>query len=91
MRGKGIIEPDFKERGAKDYRKRACLTLREFQTILIRCIIFYNSKRIIKDFPYNEQMLQNKVKPHSNTIWQWGLILPGANLISMDDEKLILT
>lgn len=91
LRGKGIIEPDFQERGAKDYRKRACLTMREFQIILLRCIIFYNSKRVIKDFPYDEQMLQNKVQPHSNTIWKWGLTLPGANLISIDDEKLILT
>lgn len=91
LRGKGVIEPDFQERQARDYRKDACITLHQFKIIILRCIIFYNSKRVIKEFPYDEQMLQHKVKPHSNTIWEWGLSLPGANLIGMDDEKLILT
>lgn len=91
LKGKGIIEPDFQERGVKDYRKGACLTLREFEVIVLRCIILYNSKRIIKDFPYNEVMLQNKVKPHSSTIWSWGVTLPGANLIDVSEKKLILT
>jgi uncharacterized protein YnzC (UPF0291/DUF896 family) len=27
LKGKGVIEPDFQERGARDYRKDACLTL----------------------------------------------------------------
>ena len=27
LKGKGVIDPDFQERGAHDYRKDACLTL----------------------------------------------------------------
>lgn len=91
LRGKGIIEPDYQERGVTDYRKGACLTLRDFDIIVLRCIILYNSKRIVKDFPYDELMMQNKVKPHSNTIWEWGLTLPGSNLIDVKEEKLVLT
>ena len=33
--GKGVVEPDFQERGTHDYRKDACLTLREFEQIII--------------------------------------------------------
>ncbi|SHN00788.1 Mu transposase, C-terminal [Anaerosporobacter mobilis DSM 15930] len=91
LKGKGIIEPDFQERGVKDYRKSACLNLREFEIIVLRCIILYNSKRIIKDFPYDEMMLKNKVRPHSNTIWNWGITLPGVNLIDASEKKLVLT
>ena len=31
LKGKGVIMPDFQERGAHDYRKDACLTLQEFE------------------------------------------------------------
>lgn len=36
LKGKGTIEPDFQERGAHDYRKDACLTMREFETVILR-------------------------------------------------------
>lgn len=35
LKGKGVIEPDYQERGAHDYRKDACLTLEAFETILL--------------------------------------------------------
>lgn len=34
LKGKGVIEEDFQERGVVDYRKQACLTLHEFEKIL---------------------------------------------------------
>lgn len=57
LKGKGTIEPDFQERGAHDYRKDACMTKEMFETILIHCILYYNSKRILENFPYSEEML----------------------------------
>ncbi len=91
LKGKGIIEPDFRERGATDYRKQACLTLRDFETILINCIIYYNSKRIIKDFPFTEEMISSDIKPYANHIWNCGIKQMGANLISISPETLKLT
>lgn len=91
LKGKGVIEPDFQERGAHDYRKDACLTLKEFEKILLHCIIFYNSKRVLKDFPYSEEMLENKVQPYSNCIWNWCMERGTANLIQTDIQQLILT
>ena len=91
LKGKGVIEPDFQERGAHDYRKDACLTLMEFEKILLHCIIFYNSKRVLKDFPYTEEMLKSKVQPYSNCIWNWCMEQKTANLIQTDIHQLILT
>lgn len=31
LKGKGVIEPDYQERGAHDYRKDACLTMADFE------------------------------------------------------------
>ena len=43
-----MIEPDFQERGAHDYRKDACLTLEQFEKILLYCILYYNTKRTLE-------------------------------------------
>lgn len=91
LKGKGVIEPDYQERGAHDYRKDACLTMTDFEKIIIRCIVYYNSKRIIENFPYTEEMLNAKVQPFANQIYEWGSKQIGANLIPVYREHLILT
>ena len=90
LKGKGVIMPDFQERGAHDYRKDACLTLKQFEKVLIRCILYYNSQRIIENFPYTDDMLQAKIPPHANDIFKYGMKLEGVSLIKMDKRQLML-
>jgi len=91
LKGRGVIEPDYQERGAHDYRKDACLTMRDFEKIIIHCIIYYNSQRVIENFPYTEDMIAADVKPYASAIWNWGKNQIGANLISVGERELILT
>lgn len=90
LKGKGMIEPDYQERGSRDYRKDACLTLADFEKIIIRCIIHYNSKRVAENFPFTEEMLAAGVQPYANQIFKWGMQLSGANLIQITEEHLVL-
>lgn len=89
FKGKGVIEPDFQERGAHDYRKDACLTLEQFEEVILRCIIFYNTQRIVKNFPYTEDMLLQEIKPHANCIWNYKL--KKTELMNVSKKDLILT
>lgn len=89
--GKGVIQPDFQERGGRDYRKDACLTLSDFERIIIKCIIYYNTQRVIENFPYTEEMLNENVKPYSNCIWNYGIEQGQASLIKTDYDTLVLT
>lgn len=91
LKGKGVIESDYQQRGCRDYRKDACLTLEAFETIVLRCIIYYNRRRVIDNFPYSDEMLSNKIPPHSSDIWNWSKLQPGANLITVSHEQLQLT
>lgn len=91
LKGKGVIEPDFQQRGAHDYRKDACLTMNDFEKVILHCIIYYNSKRIIENFPYTPKMLSQKVQPYSSDIWNWGMTQIGANLIDVDYNTLVFT
>ena len=91
LKGKGVIMPDFQERGAHDYRKDACLTLEEFERIVVRCIVFYNSERIITDYPYTEEMLRLQVKPYACNIWEYKVQEAGTNLIDVTANEIVLT
>ena len=92
LKGKGLIEPDYQERGAHDYRKDACLTLEQFEKVLIRCILYYNSQRIIENFPYTEEMLKKtKLRRMLVKIFSYGMNLEGVNLIKVDKRQLMLT
>lgn len=51
----------------------------------------YNSKRKLASVSYTTDMLTNQVKPYPNELWNYGTKLPGANLISVDSEKLRMT
>lgn len=90
LKGKGVIEPDYQERGAHDYRRDARLTMEDFEKIILRCILYYNSQRIIENFPYTENMLAENVKPYASDIWNYGLNQAGANLIPADYNTLVL-
>ena len=90
LKGKGVIEADYQERGAHDYRKDACLTMTDFEKIILHCIIYYNSQRIIENFPYTEAMIEANVKPYASCIWNWGKSQIGANLIYVDAHRLML-
>ena len=83
--------PDYQERGAHDYRRDAVLTLREFERIIVRCIVYYNCERVIRNYPYSPKMITEGVLPYANTIWNWKQKEEGANLIYASKRELVLT
>ncbi len=90
LKGRGVIEPDFQERGAHDYRKDACVTLEEFEKILLYSIIHYNTQSVVENFPFTEDMLEAYVKPYRNAIWNY-MLEQGGGLIPVTSEELVLT
>ena len=91
LKGKGVIMPDFSERGAHDYRKDAVLTLKDFEKIVVRCIIHYNCDRVIETYPYTTEMLSTGVSPYASSIWNWKKNNNEMNLIDITKQDLILT
>lgn len=47
LRGKGTIEDDAQERWSTDYRTQAVLDLDEFTKVVIHCILYLNSGRLL--------------------------------------------
>lgn len=91
LKGKGVIEPDYQERGAHDYRKDACLTMEDFEKIILRCIVYYNSERIIENYPYTDAMVKAEIKPYAADIFAWGSAEIGCDLLEVSSKRMILT
>ena len=91
LKGRGVIEPDYRERGAHDYRKDACLTMKDFETVILRCILYYNSQRVLENFPYTGEMLDAGIRPFASSVFAWGRKQIGANLLAVSREELVLT
>lgn len=82
----GVVNPDFQERGVRDYRKDSKLTLEQFERILVRCIVAYNTTRIVR-LPY---IVDTDVEPFAYSIFNKGknlhqdaFIRVGANYLSL--------
>lgn len=88
LKGKGVIEPDFQERGAPDYRKQGVLDIDQFTRIVLKCVIYYNSKYIMGNFPLTTAMIQAGVPPIAAQIWA---SCPSSSLATVDSAKLGLT
>lgn len=68
----GYVEPDFRERGAKDYRLDAVFTVEEFTALIINCIIYYNNQREISGYVRDRAMIADDVSPVPVEMWEWG-------------------
>lgn len=87
----GYVDKNAGQRLAPDYRKKACLTLKEYEKAVIYSILYNNNQRIIKDYPYTKDMIKAKVTPHPKDIFEWGRKQEGVNLIPVSEKKLIMT
>ena len=82
LRGKGVIEADAQERWAVDYRSQAVLTLEDFTKVIIHCVLYLNSCRII-------QNCQTGVTtPTAAGLWKWHEDENKSMIIPVSSEQL---
>jgi len=67
----GYVEPDFRIRGARDYRDDAILTIDEITAIIIRTILIINNEPR-RDYQGNPETVKDKVPYAPVKLWKWG-------------------
>lgn len=85
LKGYGVIEKDFQKRGIKDYRLESCLTIEQFEKIIIHTIIYYNN-RVLENFPYSDNMMNDDIVPSSAGIWDYQIKNKNSNLLPVSKE-----
>jgi len=73
------------ERGDRDERLDAVLTLEDFRKIVIHFILCYNRSRI-EGFRHQEFMLSAKVEPRPVDLWNWGIKNRAGHLRTMTGD-----
>ena len=69
----GAVKERFRERGQKDHRLDATLTLKEFSAIIIRMILHHNCNHYVRNYPFSEDMIAAGVKSIPIELWNWGM------------------
>lgn len=69
----GYVEPDFQQRGARDYRADAVLNLDEFTKIIIDMVLVYNRSHVLKDYERHTSLTEDGVLSIPLELWRWGI------------------
>ncbi|NFE18027.1 DDE-type integrase/transposase/recombinase [Clostridium botulinum] len=85
----GSIQKEFRERGDRDYRLDATLTLDEFTAIIIKMVLYHNNKLIDK-YPMEKEMIEDKIVPIPIKLWRWGIENKKGRLRVVDQERFRL-
>lgn len=86
----GYVDDDFRERGAKDYRLEAALTLQEFTKAIILEVLQHN-KQLIKRYRKTKELLRDKVLARPIELWNWGIESKSGILRKITDKEMKLT
>jgi hypothetical protein len=85
----GYVDVDHNERGGKDYRHNAKLTLHGLTRILIKYILFHNAQAV-SGYPRSEEMVRDEVPPIPNEMWRWGKANASGYLKEFSERKIML-
>ncbi|MFZ3580215.1 Mu transposase C-terminal domain-containing protein, partial [Virgibacillus sp. DJP39] len=82
----GSVDMDVKVRGDRDYRLDATLTLDEFTSVIIRCVLHHNNHHWLKQYNQNEMMIQDEISLIPRELWNWGIKNRSGKLRSYPED-----
>lgn len=68
----GAIQKEYRERGDRDYRLDATLSLKEFTAMIITLVLHHNHK-IVDKYPMEKEMIADSLVPTPINLWNWGI------------------
>ena len=76
-----------KERGERDARLDAVLTLQEFRILILHAILEHNSRRI-ESYRLQSDMISDGVEPRPVELWPWGITNRSGHLRTADPDVI---
>ena len=78
----------IRERGERDFRLQANLTIDEVTAILIQCILFHNNHHVLNDYELSEDMLAEGIEKIPKQIWNFGIKHQKGRLRTLPEEVI---
>lgn len=85
----GYVDKDEGIRGAENYRLHACLTIREFTQIVIRCVLFYNNIHLMKKFTRTVSMIDRGIDAVPLQLWNYGIRYETGALKTLSQDTIL--
>lgn len=82
----GTVDMDVRVRGDRDYRLDATLTLEEFTSVIIHCVLHHNNHHWLKNYNQDEMMIQDEVSLIPRELWNWGIKNRSGKLRSYSED-----
>jgi hypothetical protein len=79
-----------RERGDRDYRLDATLTLYEFRKLMVLSVLDHNNEQRLKKYRKDEYMIADHVEPYPIDLWNWGISNRSGHLRKPDIETVRL-
>lgn len=88
--GCGVIEKNTSGKNAPDYRLDARLDIEEFTAVIIQCVLYCNTGRVITSFTRTPEMVRDELVPIPVNIWNWLATHKRDSRISANAEDIYL-
>lgn len=82
----GVVDTDVRVRGDRDYRLDATLTLEEFTSVIIKCVLHHNNHHWLKNYNQDEMMIQDEISLIPRELWNWGIKNRSGKLRSYSED-----
>ncbi|MEK4487661.1 Mu transposase C-terminal domain-containing protein [Psychrobacillus sp. FSL H8-0484] len=83
----GSIQKEFRERGDRDYRLDASLSIREFTKVVIHLVLQHNQK-FIEKYPLEKGMITSGLTATPINLWEWGIANKKGRLQIVTDNNV---
>ena len=84
----GHVDKDAGERGAIDRKKEACVDLKTFIRLMIRCVLFYNNKWYMKTYQKTPEMRLHHTMPIPLELWNYGMQYESGALRTLSQDEI---
>lgn len=81
--------PRPRQRGDKDHRLDATLTLYDFRKLLITYVLHYNKKHYLSWYSKDEFQIKDNVELYPLELWKWGLGNRSGQLRTVDSRDFV--
>ena len=85
---RGFKALNNKQRGVRDARKDAVLTLKEYYTIIIKEVLTYNNSKVLESYPLSNDIIKDGISLVPIELWKWGIQNKSGKLRSSNIKNL---
>ena len=85
----GYVDKDQGIRGSDDNRLKACLTVREFTQMVIRCVLFYNNTHLMKQYNRSISMIDRGIMAVPLQLWNYGIRYETGALRTLSRDTIL--